>query len=75
MGDSYIHLQNFDMNSATVPYNHQDSTLTPLPAVSQDLWLEATDGKARKALRAVSDGVGVLTDPYQHSNVKQAHYH
>lgn len=45
------------MNSATVPYNHQDSTLTPLPAVSQDLWLEATDGKARKALRAVSDGV------------------
>lgn len=47
-----------NMNNTTAPYNYnQDVMLAPPPAVSQDLWLEATDGKTRKALRAVSDGV------------------
>ncbi|KNZ50934.1 uncharacterized protein VP01_416g9 [Puccinia sorghi] len=46
------------MNNTTAPYNYtQDVMLAPPPAVSQDLWLETTDGKTRKALRAVSDGV------------------
>ncbi|KAH9443204.1 hypothetical protein Pst134EB_027555 [Puccinia striiformis f. sp. tritici] len=45
------------MSSTPVPYNYEDLMLAPPPAVSQDLWVETTDGKARKALRAVSDDV------------------
>lgn len=45
------------MSTGPTPYNYQDLMLAPAPAVSQDLWLETTDGKARKALRAVSDDV------------------
>jgi predicted outer membrane lipoprotein len=51
------------MSTGPTPYNYQDLMLAPAPAVSQDLWLETTDGKARKALRAVSDDVRVFITP------------
>lgn len=45
------------MNTASILCNYRDSIPVPFPSISQDLWTETTDGKTRKALRAVSDEV------------------